>query len=103
MWQRIKKNFDRGIKKIKWFSYLLSERIKIEISIFKLLYQSEQLKEKRDELIKKIGERVYELKNMSDKSILKDSIVTEAFAEIEKINEEIESTKKRASEISSIS
>lgn len=100
MWQKIKKNFDRGIKKIKWFSFLLSERLKIEISIFRLLHHSEQLKEKRDELIKKIGERVYELKDNPDRTILKDTIVVEAISEIEKINKEIESTKKKASEIS---
>ncbi len=103
MWQKIKNNFDRGIKKIKWFSFLLSERVKIEISIFRLLHYSEQLKEKRDELIKKIGERVYELKDNPDKTILKDTIVVEAISEIEKINNEIESTKKKASEISSTS
>jgi seryl-tRNA synthetase len=101
MWQRIKKNFDRGIRKIKWFSSLLSERFKIEISVFKLLHQSEQLEEKRDELMKTIGKRVYELKENPDRSILKDSVIMEAIIEIEKINSEIESTKKKASEISS--
>jgi hypothetical protein len=101
MWKKIKENFDRGIEKIKWFSMLLSDRIKVEYSVMKLLHQSEQMKKKRDELLKIIGERMYDLKGHSDRSTLKDKVITDAFDELDKINIEIESTKKKASEISS--
>lgn len=101
MWERVKKNFDRGIRKIKWFSTLLSERLKVEISIIKLLYKSDQLAQKRDDLVNKIGQRVYELKNQHDKDVFKDKAITEAINEIEKIENEIDMTKKKASEISS--
>jgi hypothetical protein len=101
MWKKLKENFDRGIEKIKWFSILLSERLKIEYSVIKLLYQSEQMKKKSDELMKTIGQRIYELKGHSDRYILKDRVITDALSELEKINSEIESTKKKASEISS--
>jgi seryl-tRNA synthetase len=103
MLKRLKENFEGGLEKIKWFSSLLSERIKIEYSVIKLLYHSEQMEKKRDELIKKIGNRVYELKKYSDARVLKDGIISEALNEIEKIEKEIESTKKKASEISNIS
>lgn len=101
MWKKLKENFDRGIEKIKWFSILLSDRIKTEYSVIKLLYQSEQMKKKKDELLKTIGERIYELKGHSDRSLLKDRVVADALDELDKINSEIESTKKKASEISS--
>jgi hypothetical protein len=101
MWKKLKENFDRGIEKIKWFSILLSDRIKTEYSVIKLLYQSEQMKKKRDELLKTIGERIYELKGHSDRSLLKDRVIADALDELDKINSEIESTKKKASEISS--
>jgi len=101
MWKKVKENFDRGIEKIKWFSILLSDRIKIEYSVMKLLYQSEQMKKKRDELLKTIGQQVYELKGHAEKSILKDKVITDALDELDNINTEIESTKKKASEISS--
>ncbi|MEW6675662.1 MAG: hypothetical protein AB1348_06660 [Nitrospirota bacterium] len=100
MWKRLKDNFDSGIEKIKWFSSLLSDRLKIEYSVMKLLYQSEQMERKKDELMKTIGQRVYELKGYSDRYILKDRIIMEAFSEIEKINSEIDATKKKVSEIS---
>ncbi|NWF75733.1 MAG: hypothetical protein HXY53_04010 [Nitrospirae bacterium] len=102
MWQRLKNNFDNGIKKLKWFSSALSERLKIEISVMKLLHQSEQLAEKKDELMKVIGRRVFELRQQSERSIINDRIISEALIEIERINSEIEATKKKASEISKI-
>jgi hypothetical protein len=102
MLKRLKNNFDNGIEKIKWFSSLISDRVKIEYLIIKLIYQSEQMTKKRDELIKTIGQRVYDLKAYSDKYILKDSVITEALSEIDKINKEIDLTKKKASDISRI-
>ena len=101
MFKRLKNNFDSGIEKIKWFSSLLSERLKTEYLVMKLLYKSEQMGKKRDELIKTIGQRVYELKGHPDTYILKDRVIMESIAEIEKINVEIDLTKKKASEISS--
>lgn len=102
MWQRIKNNFENGIKKIKWFSSLLSSRLNVEISVFRLLYQSEQLTERREELLKQIGKRLYELKDEPEKQILKDRIIIELLKEIDDINSKIESTMKKASEISNV-
>lgn len=102
MLKRLKENFEAGIEKIKWFSSLLSERLKIEISLMRLLHQCEQMERKKDELMRTIGKRVNELKEQTDPQILKDRLVTEALSEIAKINEEIESTRKKASDISKI-
>jgi seryl-tRNA synthetase len=102
MLKRLKDNFESGLEKLKWFSSLLSERVKVEISVMKLLHQSEQMEKKRDDLLKTIGRRVYELKEHSDRQILKDASITEALGEIEKIDTEIESMKKKASEISKV-
>ncbi len=102
MFRKLKNNFDNGIEKIKWFSSLFSDRLKIEISVMKLLFQSEQMEKKRDELMKTIGRRVYELKEHTDRLILKDRVIMDTFSEIEKISNDIEATKKKASEISNI-
>jgi hypothetical protein len=101
MIKRLRTNFDTGVEKIKWFSSILSDRLKIEVSLIKLLYQSDQLEKKRDELMKNIGRRVCDLKETSERSILKDRVITDALNEIAKIDSDIESTKKKASEISS--
>jgi seryl-tRNA synthetase len=101
MLKRLKGNFESGVERIKWFSSLFSDRIKIEYSVIRLLHQSEQMEKKKDELMRTIGNRVYELKGYSEGHVLKDGIISEALSEIEKIDKEIESTKKKASEISS--
>jgi hypothetical protein len=101
MLKRLKGNFESGVERIKWFSSLFSDRIKIEYSVIRLLHQSEQMEKKKYELMRTIGNRVYELKGYSEGHILKDGIISEALSEIEKIDKEIESTKKKASEISS--
>jgi hypothetical protein len=101
MWTKIKRNFENGLAKIKWFSSLLSDRAKIELSVMKLLYESDQMEKKRDELMKTIGRRVFELRESSDRHIMKDRVIAESISEIEQISGEIETTKKKASEISS--
>ncbi len=101
MLKRIKENFERGIEKIKWFSSLLSERLKVEYSVIRLLYQSEQMEKKKAELLKKIGQHVYENKGYPERSIMKDKVITETLSELDKIISDIEETKKKASEISS--
>ncbi|MEW6067415.1 MAG: hypothetical protein AB1610_03870 [Nitrospirota bacterium] len=101
MWRKLKDNFDNGIEKIKWFASLLSERLKIEYMIIKLFSHSKQLEGQRDELFKKIGQRLYELKEHPDSLPLKDNVIMEALNEIERLNNEIDLTKKKAAEISS--
>ncbi|HET6515954.1 MAG TPA: hypothetical protein VFG09_12395 [Thermodesulfovibrionales bacterium] len=100
MWQRVKDNLDSGVGKIKWFSSLLNDRMKIEISLVRLLYQSAEMERKRAGLMKVIGERVYELKNGPDKRILRDAAILEALRNLERMDADIEDVKKRAAEIS---
>jgi len=103
MIKRLKDNFDNGIEKIKWFASLLSDRLKIELSVMRLLHECEQMEKKKDELVKKIGQRVLEMREHADRQVLKDSVIMDTMSEIEKINQEIEQTRKKASDISSTS
>jgi hypothetical protein len=102
MWRKLKDSFERGIEQIKWFSSLLSERLKVEYSVMRLLYQSGQMEKKKEELMKTIGQRVLELKGYPDRYIMGDKVISEALSELEKIDKEIEETKKKASEISAL-
>ena len=102
MWERIKNNFTRGVEKTKWLSSLVAERFKTEFMVIKLLYHSEQLNDQKADLLKKIGERVLELKDQQEGSVLKDSTISDALREIERIDTDIESTKQKASDISRI-
>ena len=102
MLKRLKNNFEGGVEKLKWFSSMFSDRIKVELSVFKLLYRSEEMEKEKDALLKTIGQRAYEMKAGPDRNILKDSVIADAMQQIELLNSEIESTQKKASEISRI-
>ncbi len=101
MYAKIKKDFDEGIGKIKWFASLLSERVRVEITVFKLLYKSEELKKRKDELMRKIGEEVYEHRG-KEKNIYANKEVVSAIKELEALEPEIKETVEKASEISKI-
>ncbi|MDH4233257.1 MAG: hypothetical protein OEW04_14660 [Nitrospirota bacterium] len=100
--KKIYENFKKGIEKIKWFATLFSERINIEIAIFKLLYRSDEMAKKRDVLLRGIGERVVDLKGQGEKNIFRDSAVIEALDEIGNIDKHIDDLKHQASEISRV-
>ena len=51
MLKKVYENFRKGMEKIKWFATLFSERMNIEIAIFKLLYQSDEMTRKREALL----------------------------------------------------
>ena len=102
MLKNVYENLKNGIGKIKWFATLFSERMNIEIAIFKLLYQSDEMAKKREVLLKIIGERVIELKGHSEKNIFRDSDIAGALEEIEKLDKNINDLKHKASEISRV-
>ena len=97
MYKKIKDSFDTGLEKIKWLFTLLSDRVNVELSVIKLLYQSGQMEKQKEDLLRTIGRRVLELKDSPDKQIVKDRVITEAIAEIEQISREIDQTRKKAS------
>lgn len=99
MFSRIKKDLENALEKLRWFASLLSERIRIEITVFKLLYKSEELKKRRDELLRRIGREVYEHRG-KNRNIYARSEVIEAVKELEKLDPEIKETVEKASEIS---
>jgi hypothetical protein len=99
MLKRILGDFKQGVERVQWFSRLFSERMKIEIAIFKLLHETDKKAKTRDDLLRKIGERVVELKDMHEKNILRDSVVAEAVSEIATIEKNIDDLRHRASEM----
>lgn len=99
MWKRIKSDFDAGVEKVKWFSTLLNERVKIEISLFKLFYKSSEMEKEKACLMKNIGERVYEMKRLSGKPPLKDESIAEIIKKAEVLDADIEGLRKKISDI----
>lgn len=99
MLKGIIQNFKDGISRIRWFAAVFSERVKIEIAVIKLMYRSDEMERRRQELFRTIGERVYEVRGNKEKNVYRDKIVVEAVEDIETMEKDIEDLKERASEI----
>jgi chromosome segregation ATPase len=78
----------------------LSERTKAEASMMRLLYESNKLETRLDELYRDIGKRVLELKEKQEKVVLKDFIILQTINEISQLKEQIEDYKRRAHDFS---
>jgi hypothetical protein len=102
MLDKLRLNFGTGLEKIKWLSAVLSERLKIEIAVIKLLYLANDMEKKKEELLAAIGQRVYDLKGNPDKNILRDREVYSFIDEIEKIERDLEALRQKASEIGGV-
>jgi seryl-tRNA synthetase len=101
MYTRLKNDLEEGLNKIKWFAGLLSERVRIELTVFRLLYRAEELKKKRDSLFKKIGEEVYHMHN-AEKSFHPSMEIMAIIREIEALEPQIREAVDKASEIDRI-
>ena len=102
MWKRIKNNLDSGIGKIKWFSSLLNERVRIEISLFRLLYKASEMEKRKSELLETIGKRVYEIRQGPEKNLVRDHVILETLDKLEEIDAEIAEVRKKTSEIDGV-
>jgi len=99
MFTRLKNDLDEVFNKIKWFASLLSERVRIELTVFRLLYRSEELKKKRDVLLKKIGEEVYHMYH-TEKGLHPGTEMLDIIKQIEAMEPQIKEAIDKASEIS---
>ena len=99
MLYKIKKSIDEGWSKLRWYASIISERMKVEVAVIRLLRESADMEKKREELVCDIGERVFELRASSDMNIYEDSKVVAALKELESLDEELGQLKSRASEI----
>ncbi|MDP2166937.1 MAG: hypothetical protein Q8J64_01255 [Thermodesulfovibrionales bacterium] len=100
MVEKIRDSFYAGIEKIKWFSSLMSERLKVEISVIRLINKSDKLQKERGESAMAVGQRVFELKAQEGANLLQDKKIKEALKEMERLDGETEAIKGQMAEIS---
>lgn len=100
MLRKLRTDFLQGIDRIRWFSGVLSERLNIEIAVIKLLFKSDDIERKKNELLTTLGNRIYALKDQTEKNLLKDRVIVEALAEIERIEKEMVDLNQKIEELS---
>ena len=102
MLYKIKKSLEDGWGKLRWFSSILSERIKVEIAVIRLLRQSADLEKERERLVIDIGERVFELRASKDISVYVDPKVSSALKKLEEVDGNLVELRSRATEIGGV-
>lgn len=102
MFEIIKKDFLQGLKTFKFWAQVLSERVKIELNVLKLISQLNKLTLKRDALFQSIGKEVYE--SWSEQLNLKENEkISNLVRQIREIEAQIEDKKKKLSELEDLS
>lgn len=100
MFERIRENLVSGVEKVKWFASLLSERLRVEMAVVRLIGEAKALEKKKDEAARAVGERVYELRAQESADVFKDQRVKESLKEVERLASQIEAIKGKVSDIS---
>ena len=98
MIEKLKRNFDSGIEKLKWFSGLLNERMKVEIAYFKLAGKAEKLRLEKEEFARMIGEKVFEGRHQLS-VVVRDEEVKGFLKEMELVDEELKGLAETASKV----
>ena len=99
MYTRIKNDLGEGLSRAKWFANLLSERLRIELTIVRLLSGSEELKRKRNILLQKVGEETYRMRK-DEANAHPSQEMLDAIKEIEALESQITEILDKVSEIS---
>lgn len=98
----IKRDFMQGLKTFKLWATVISERIKIEINVLKLITEMNKLNTKKDELLKSIGKEIYDsLDKYSE--IRENEKISSLIKQIREIETEIENKRRKINELEDIS
>jgi len=98
----IKKDFSRGLKTFKFWASVISERLKVEINVLRLIGEMNKIASKRDELLKEIGKEIYSLWG-SDLNIKDHEKLSNLMREIKELETDIENKKKKMDELKDMS
>lgn len=101
MLDKVNSSFEQGLERIKWFSKTLSERLKVEIAMLKLMREAKELQGRRDSLMKTVGERVFEIR-ARDPRFLDDDQIRRTVSELDGVERELQDIKRRAADLGRI-
>jgi len=102
MISKLSREISSAFEKLKWFVSLVVERIKIEMAIIKIIGKSEKYEKEKREILNRIGERVVDLSQRKNPSVLDDIDIKDALSQLEKLDKEINLLKKEAEDISTL-
>ncbi|GAB5046435.1 hypothetical protein [Thermodesulfovibrio sp. TK110] len=102
MLEIIKRDFLQGVKTFKFWAEVLSERVKIELNVLKLISEINKLNIKRDAFLKSIGKEVYNSWG-GNFSLKENEKISTLIRQIREIEAQIEDKKRKLSELEAFS
>ncbi|MGB9891480.1 hypothetical protein [Thermodesulfovibrio yellowstonii] len=102
MLEIIKRDFLQGLKTFKFWATVISERIKIEINVLKLIREMNKLNLKKDELLKSIGKEIYDSWDR-DLEVKENEKISSLVRQIREIEIEIEDKRNKFKELEDMS
>jgi len=97
MLDRIRRDFDEGMRRLKWAGEFLAERTKVEVSLAKVVFECQKLQKSIEEKKLELGERVFDLRD--DKRALHNAVVRDIIAEIESLKSRLDEGMAEAREL----
>lgn len=92
----------QGLKTFKFWATVISERIKIEINVLKLIREMNKLNLKKDELLKSIGKEIYDSWDR-DLEVKENEKISSLVRQIREIEIEIEDKRNKFKELEDMS
>lgn len=97
----IKKDLLNGFKTFKIWAQTLSDRIKIEINILKLLSEINKLNDKKNKLLIDLGTEIYK-SGKTNFNLSEEEKFLSILRKLKEVETEIESKKKKISELGAV-
>jgi nickel-dependent lactate racemase len=101
MLEIIKKDILQGLKILNFWTKTISERVKVEINILRVLSEIHKLTEKRDEILKKLGQETYQSWE-SFTNLQENEKILIFIRELKEVEKEIEEKKKKLSDLGDV-
>ncbi|MDI1472651.1 MAG: hypothetical protein QMD43_07305 [Thermodesulfovibrio sp.] len=101
MLEIIKKDILQGLKTLNFWAKTISERVKVEINILRVLSEIHKITEKRDEILKKLGQETYKSWGSST-NLQENEKIFSFIKELKEVEKEIEEKKKKLSDLGDV-
>ena len=100
LWDRIRKSLDDGLEVVTQVAAALSERVRIESAVARLMFDKGGMERKVDRLYRRLGDRVFHLWRQGEGGLMDDAEVRDALRDIDRLKDELDSIRGDISNIS---
>lgn len=97
----IKRDIVQALKTFNFWARTISERVKVEINVLRVLSEIQKLTEKRNEILKKLGQETYQSLRSST-NLQENEKILNFIRDLKEVEKEIEDRKKKLNDLGDI-